>query len=277
MSAPVRCKASGNMRNGTNRMPNKVETILQGANIDVVGIADAANWPSPIIECRPVEILKGCKRVIVFGKEILAPVYTTRAHALDLYGHVAQNYYQTMDAAAVEVATMLTRQGHPSVPIGAYLPLLMREGKYWGMVSLKHGAVRAGLGTMGKNTLIINGKFGNRLRFGGVLTTADLPAGKPLDTSLCIEDCRTCAEVCPVGALNGAGGIVQYKCLKKSTVHPLLATAFLSQCFRKSRFINKYFELVTGTLGARYSYGCCECLTNCPHFNRGATRRGELN
>jgi epoxyqueuosine reductase QueG len=254
-------------------MLNTIESILHDARMDIVGVADSANWPSPITACRPVEILKDCKKIIVFGKEIPAPVYTARSHALDLYGHVAQNYYQTMDAAAIEVATLLSREGHPSVPIGAYLPLLMREGKYWGMVSLKHAAVRAGLGTMGKNTLLINEKFGNRLRFGGVLTTADLPAGKPLDASLCIDDCRTCAEVCPVGALNGSGGIVQYKCLRKSTSHPLLAAGFLSQAFRKSGLVNKYFELVTGTLGARYSYGCCECLTNCPHFNRGASHK----
>lgn len=251
-------------------MLEKIEKLLDKHTMDVVGVADASDWKSLLIECRPDEILEGCKRVIVFGKEIPRPTYLASKHALDLYANVAQNYYQTTDAAAIEVASLLTRDGFPSIPLGSYLPILMREGKYWGMVSLKHAAVRAGLGTMGKNTLLANKDFGNRLRFGGVLTTAELPAGVPLEKSLCPEDCRKCVEVCPVQALDGLGGIDQFKCLKKSTLHPLLSTAFLSQWLRSSRFVNEYFELVTGSLGARYTYGCFECLVNCPNFSRGA-------
>jgi epoxyqueuosine reductase QueG len=235
--------------------------------MDVVGVANSGDWASPRVECRPDEILKDCARIIVFGKEIPRPVYVTQRHSLELYGHFSQNYYQTMDAAAMEVALLLTREGFASVPLGSYLPLLMRNGKYWGMVSLKHAAERAGVGSIGKNTLLINERFGNRLRLGGVLTTAPLPADKPLQHSLCIGACRTCVEVCPVGALDGRGGINQYKCLRKSTRHPLLSTAFLSQWFSASLPLNRNFELVTGTLGARYSYSCCECLVNCPHFD----------
>jgi len=256
-------------------MLEKIEKLLDEHTMDVVGVADAADWKSLLMECRPAEILEGCKRVIVFGKEIPWPTYLASKHALDLYANVAQNYYHTTDAAAIEVAFLLTREGFPSIPLGSYLPILMREGKYWGMVSLKHAAVRAGLGTMGKNTLLANKDFGNRLRFGGVLTTAELPAGTPLEKSLCPADCRKCVEVCPVQALDGLGGIDQFKCLKKSTLHPLLSTAFLSQWLRSSRFVNKYFELVTGSLGARYTYGCFECLVNCPNFSRGAPKDSD--
>ena len=251
-------------------MLKQIESFLYEQRMDVVGVADATGWHSPLAECTPAEILEGCKRIVVFGKEIPGPVYTAKKHAIDLYVNTAHNYYETMDSLAIETASMLTRAGSPSIPLGTYLPILMREGKYWGMVSFKHAAVRAGLGTMGKNTLLATEKFGNRLRLGAVLTTAELPAGKPLEESLCIEDCRTCVDACPVRALDGHGGIDQYKCLRRSTVHPLLATAFLSQWFRSSEALNKYFELVTETLGARYTYGCFECLVKCPHFKNGA-------
>ena len=251
-------------------MLEKIESYLYGQNMDVVGVADTEAWQSPLPECNPNEILSGCSRMVVFGKEIPRPVYTAQKHAIDLYANVAQNYYQTMDAVAIEAAAMLTREGHPSIPLGPYLPILMREGKFWGMVSLKHAAVRAGIGAMGKNTLLATEKFGNRLRLGAVLTTAELPAGKPLDGSLCKDECRICFEVCPVRALDGHGGIDQYKCLKKCTAHPLLATMFLSQWFRSSTALNAYFQLVTETLGARYTYSCFECLVRCPHFKAGA-------
>ena len=245
-------------------MLEKIESFLYEQNMDVVGVADAAQWMSPRAECSPTEILKGCRRVIVFGKEIPRSVYIAQNHALKFYGNIAQNYYQSMDAAAIEVATMLSREGHASVPLGAYQPLLMRGGKYWGIVSLKHAAVRAGLGTMGKSTLLLTEKFGNRLRLGGLLTTAPLLAGKPMEESLCVKDCQKCVDVCPVQALDGRGGIDQYKCLRKSTAHPLLSTAFLSQWFPGSGALNRNFELTTATLGAHYEYSCFECLVNCP-------------
>jgi epoxyqueuosine reductase len=256
---------------GEDRMLKEIESFLHQQKMDVVGVADVADWPSPRTECRPAEILDDCQRIIVFGKEIPRPIYTAKKHALDLYSNVAPNYYDMIDAAANEVASMLTREGYRSVPLGSYLPLLMREGKYWGIVSLKHSAARAGLGTIGKNTLLVNPRFGNRLRLGGVLTTAALPAGRPLEKSLCAKDCNKCVEVCPVKALDGRGGINQYKCLRRCIGHPLLSTAFFSQWFRSFQFVNKYFELVTGSLGARYTLTCFECLVHCPHFNIGAS------
>ncbi len=250
-------------------MLDKIEALLVEQKMDVVGVADTQGWQSPLADCNPNEILKDCKRIIVFGREISHPAYTAQRHGIHLYAHVAQNYYASMDAAAIDAATMLTRAGYPSVPLGTYQPLLMREGKYWGMVSFKHSAVKAGIGTMGRNTLLATEKFGNRLRLGGILTTAELSAGKPLEESLCKENCRVCVEVCPVGALDGYGGIDQYKCLKNCTAHPLLATMFLSQWFRYTEPLNKYFQLVTETMAARYTYSCYECLIRCPHFKVG--------
>jgi epoxyqueuosine reductase QueG len=250
-------------------MLEKIESFLRERGMDVVGVADTEGWRSPLGECDPNAILKGCRRIVVFGKEIPHPIYAAEKHAIDLYSNVAQNYYQTMDAVAIDAATLLTREGHPSIPLGPYLPILMREGKFWGMVSLKHAAVKAGIGTMGKNTLLATEKFGNRLRLGAVLTTAELPAGEPLAESLCKEGCRVCVDVCPARALDGSGGIDQYKCLKNCTSHPLLSTMFLSQWFRKSASLNKYFQLVTETMGSRYTYGCFECLVKCPHFKKG--------
>ncbi len=251
-------------------MLDKVEAYLGEQKMDIVGVADTKDWLSPLAECDPNEILKGCKRIVVFGKEIAHPIFSAEKHGIDLYSNVAQNYYQTMDAVAIDAAAILTRAGHPSIPLGPYLPILMREGKFWGMVSLKHAAVRAGLGSMGKNTLLATEKFGNRMRLGGILTTAELPAGEPLENSLCAEGCSVCVDACPVGALDGKGGIDQYKCLKNCTSHPLLATMFLSQWFRYSKSLNKYFQLVTETLASRYTYGCFECLIKCPHFKKGA-------
>ena len=254
----------------------EIKTYLQSEAMDIVGVAPAADWPSPYPECRPQKILKDCQRVIVFGREIPYPIFLAEEHAYDLYAVSSHNFYHDLDAAAVAVATRLTRAGYPSIPIGSYQPVIMREGRYWGMVSLKHAAVRAGLGTMGKNSLFVHEKFGNRLRLGGVLTTAELPAGKPLEKSFCPEGCRKCVRLCPVQALDGNGEIDQYKCLKNCAVHPLISISFLTEWCKRFKIVNRISEMLTKTLITSYTYSCYECLVNCPNFKRGiATKKTE--
>jgi epoxyqueuosine reductase QueG len=75
------------------------------------------------------------------------------------------------------------------------------EGR--GQISMRHAAVAAGLGTLGKNTLLLNEKFGNTLNIGAVLTDIELPSDD-LAESICQANCRLCLDSCPAGALDGA-------------------------------------------------------------------------
>jgi epoxyqueuosine reductase QueG len=74
------------------------------------------------------------------------------------------------------------------------------EGR--GILSMKHAAVLAGLGTLGKNTLLMNSKYGNMLGIGAVLTNLDLSSDPPAE-KICKKDCRLCLDSCPVHALDG--------------------------------------------------------------------------
>jgi len=70
------------------------------------------------------------------------------------------------------------------------------------LLSMRHAAVMAGLGSLGKNTLLINNRYGNFLTVGAILTDLDLKSD-PLSEELCIENCRKCLDYCPVHALDG--------------------------------------------------------------------------
>lgn len=67
-------------------------------------------------------------------------------------------------------------------------------------VPLKPAAVKAGLGWQGKNTLLINKKYGSFQALGGIITNAELAEGYPLEEDLC-GSCTACANSCPANAI----------------------------------------------------------------------------
>ena len=68
---------------------------------------------------------------------------------------------------------------------------------------LKTLAVRAGLGWIGKNNLLVNKEYGCCQVWGGVLT--DIPLSTVLQTPLTVQcgRCRICSDVCQPDALKG--------------------------------------------------------------------------
>lgn len=69
----------------------------------------------------------------------------------------------------------------------------------------KTGAVLAGLGWIGRSSLLISKAFGPRVRLGTVLTNAPLgsSSGVPSLKSRC-GSCARCVEACPAQAITGA-------------------------------------------------------------------------
>ena len=76
---------------------------------------------------------------------------------------------------------------------------------YPALVALEEtGAVRSGLGWIGRNCQLVTRAFGPRVRLGTVLT--DMPLSGPsaaITRSYC-GDCRDCVDACPAHALSGA-------------------------------------------------------------------------
>jgi epoxyqueuosine reductase QueG len=68
-----------------------------------------------------------------------------------------------------------------------------------GHLSHKHVARAAGLGWIGRNNLLVNEKYGSRIRLVTILTNlpliSDTPSLKDCGT------CRRCLSVCPAGAI----------------------------------------------------------------------------
>jgi Uncharacterized Fe-S protein len=72
-------------------------------------------------------------------------------------------------------------------------------------------AVKAGLGSWGKNHLLIHPKFGPRVVLGVILTNARFSRTERETPSFC-EGCSLCVDACPLKAISSSGKIDRMKC-----------------------------------------------------------------
>lgn len=101
----------------------------------------------------------------------------------------------------------------------------------------KEWARRAGLGTVGRNTLLVHPDLGTNFNIGILLLDVELPYDEPFVRDLCPTGCAKCVEQCPTGAL-----------LDNRTLDCRVCLSYISQI----------------TPGA--DYGCLVCQKACP-FN----------
>jgi len=65
----------------------------------------------------------------------------------------------------------------------------------------KLAATRAGLGWIGKSSLLVTPEFGPRVRLQTILLKAELLANEPITESRC-GTCDACAKACPYGCIH---------------------------------------------------------------------------
>ncbi len=82
-------------------------------------------------------------------------------------------------------------------------------------VAEKALAVRAGLGFIGRNHLLIHPQLGPQVLLGVLLTTLDLHADEPSEAAC--GECNRCMKACPTGALRPDGFLDARKCISYLT------------------------------------------------------------
>jgi epoxyqueuosine reductase QueG len=114
--------------------------------------------------------------------------------------------YAELDRIGLTLCRKLESAGMRAVPVPADVPYIhwnvaKSQGK--GILSLRHAAVNAGLGILGRNTLLISPALGNMAYIGAVLTDAALEPDPLIANLACPPNCRLCLDACPQGALDG--------------------------------------------------------------------------
>lgn len=115
----------------------------------------------------------------------------------------------------------------------------------------KAWAREAGLGWIGRNSILINKNLGSFLFLGGILLNLELEYDEPCNDNKC-GSCRLCIDSCPTGAINENRTIDARKCLSYLTIE------------YKSPVPDKF-----GKKAERRIFGCDRCQEVCP-WNKNA-------
>lgn len=180
----------------------KKRAIQCGA--DICGVAPVARFVDAPKGFHPCDIYPDCRSVVVFASHF--PLSTLQAKTNAPYTLVRNRMVDKLDWISFHVSGELETEGVVSVPIPSAEPY-----EYWdagrnhgrGILSLKHAGVLAGLGVFGKNTLLINEKFGNMIWLGAILVSIDLEPDPIASYEGCISGCTVCIDSCPQHALDG--------------------------------------------------------------------------
>ena len=147
-----------------------------------------------------VQFFPAARSVIVFGGEIPARVYRSPPKEKT---RGMLRIAEALDSLAVTLAARLKEEQVPSRPVPLYLPVRIVDGKIQGVVRLKQVAEAGGLGSLGRNTVLLHPRFGPRLLLSGVVTGRRVEESRNAERSpermkapVC-TGCGRCISICP--------------------------------------------------------------------------------
>jgi len=156
----------------------------------------------------PRLLVEGAKSVVV----VLATYYSDSNSEQRTTNSVARyarglDYHDVVGARLRELADWLlaggATQARPFLDAG---PVPEREM-----------ARRAGLGWIGKNTMLIRPGLGSWTFIGSVFTDLELPPDQPFDSDHC-GSCTRCLQACPTGAFPEPGVLDATRCISYLTI-----------------------------------------------------------
>ena len=197
-------------------MKEQIRAIVLAYGADLCGFASIDRFNNAPSGFSPCDIYSDCKTVISFA--IALPQGLIKINPRLIYGHFNYMSCSEIDNIAFKSSKKIEKLFNCfAIPIPCdspyeYWDTSKREGR--GLLSMKHAAVQAGLGSLGKNTLFISKHYGNMVILGAILTNLTLPSDM-VSENICITNCNKCAESCPVQAI--ANGTVNQKLCRENT------------------------------------------------------------
>ena len=198
------------MATGLTSASTVVRDAISKLDVDAVGVAALADWKGTILEDTALRLLPQARSVVVFAMEISHEVLDLVSQGKemgvasmnDLLDREADFLSGRLTKASHDVAKASRKSGLRALPLpAAGCPLDTRFLK--AVFSYKHAGQAAGLGTLGKHSLLITPDFGPRVRLSCCLTEAILEPTMGNAPWECAS-CSICIDNCPARALTEA-------------------------------------------------------------------------
>lgn len=193
----------------------------------------------------PREMVAGARSVISVADRLPTGELEVGEHEdggpegkLAKYVHVS-DYHKVMKKRLIQVADGL-REAYPAYEFRACVdtaPVLEREF-----------AAKAGLGWVGKNTMLIHPVFGSHLMLGEIITTMPVAVDEP-EADHC-GTCTRCIDACPT------------QCITEYEIDASACIAYLTIELRRM-IPEKYHDAI-----GEHLFGCDVCQDVCPHNHK---------
>jgi len=183
---------------------DSVKKIAFELGADVCGIAPVERFREAPKGFGPADIYADTKSVVVIARRFPEGPFLSNSMI---------PYVVTNDAVlreVIQISCSICNRLECEGDVVA-VPVPSEPYEYWdqercqgrGILSLRHAGYMAGLGVLGRNTLLANSTFGNRIVLGAILLNIEIEPDDLADYNFCPPDCRVCIENCPAGALGG--------------------------------------------------------------------------
>ncbi len=203
-------------------LTDEITALTKGAGASLVGFASVDRFEGAPTGHHPTALLPQAKAVVSFGVRILdrvlewpdllqgSPFFpeTMRTEALHKLFYLRSGYdilNDRLNDIALTVANHLEDLGYPSLYFPAtygHVAIAGGMAQVPGMFSQRHAAVRAGLGEFGLNNVVVTARYGPRVRFNAVITTAPLEPTPLLQHKICTGfACSICVNECGPSAI----------------------------------------------------------------------------
>jgi len=210
----------------------------------------AMSWLAEDVDIRndPSKLLDGCRSIIVIAVNYYTPQLHLRFPNFPRISRYAwgRDYHKVVRNILKETERRVDELALKSG---------IADSRYLGVVDTapfrdKVWAQRAGLGWIGKHSILITRQYGSWVFLGALLTTLDLEPDAPHESHC--GKCQKCRECCPTGAILEGGQLNARACISYLTIeHP-------------GHISSRYIPHLSG-----WVYGCDTCQDVCP-WNRFA-------
>ena len=189
-------------------MKAKIKEYARSLGFALMGVADPARFDSLPASARPQSIMPECKSVIV----VISPLprggfrgieegtlwnYSGRRVDFKQLNSLARFIEQESGYEALPYEATPAASAPRSKPVAPGRPI------HNVILNPDWTAVAAGLGEIGFCGYLLTPEYGPRNAIGIILTELELEADPIFEGSLCDhENCRACADICPMHAIN---------------------------------------------------------------------------